>query len=140
VTNNNGFWFWRLDLLALLYYYSHTFELLLNVCMTNLYCTNEFPFITDTRPEYHIEQLTVLCYSVCFYGNVFVNIRCLETGVCVLLPSKLSSTSAVIPTFRPCLPSRCLGMDYSVTMCTMCLTLKKSAFRPHMCLCVSYET
>jgi hypothetical protein len=40
-----------------------------------------------------------------------------ETGVCVTLPSKLTSASAAIPTFRPCLPSRCLAMDYSITMC-----------------------
>jgi hypothetical protein len=38
-----------------------------------------------------------------------------ETGVCVPLPSKLTSASAAIPAFRPCLPSRSLAMDYSVT-------------------------
>jgi hypothetical protein len=37
-----------------------------------------------------------------------------ETGVCVPLPSKLTSASAAIPAFRPCLQSRCLVMDYSV--------------------------
>jgi hypothetical protein len=39
--------------------------------------TNELPFLTATRPEYksHIEQLIVLCYSVCCYGNlVFSNL------------------------------------------------------------------
>jgi hypothetical protein len=40
-----------------------------------------------------------------------------ETGVCVPLPSKLTSASAAIPAFRPCLPSRCLAMDYSITIC-----------------------
>jgi hypothetical protein len=40
-----------------------------------------------------------------------------ETGVCVPLPSKLTAASAAIPAFRPCLPSRCLAMDYSVTIC-----------------------
>jgi hypothetical protein len=32
------------------------------------------------------------------------------------LPSKLTSASAAIPAFRPCLPSRCLAMDYSITI------------------------
>jgi hypothetical protein len=39
-----------------------------------------------------------------------------ETGVCVPLPSKLTSTSAAIPAFKPCLPSRCLAMNYSITI------------------------
>jgi hypothetical protein len=39
-----------------------------------------------------------------------------ETGVCVPLPSKLTSAYAAIPAFRPCLPSRCLVMDYSFTI------------------------
>jgi hypothetical protein len=39
-----------------------------------------------------------------------------ETGVCVPLPSKLTSASATIPAFTPRLPSRCLAMDYSVTV------------------------
>jgi hypothetical protein len=38
-----------------------------------------------------------------------------ETGVCVPLPSKLTSASAAIPAYRPCLPSRCLAVDYFVT-------------------------
>jgi hypothetical protein len=42
-----------------------------------------------------------------------------ETGVCVLLPTILTSTSAAIPAFRPCLSSRCLAMDYS-TRITIC--------------------
>jgi hypothetical protein len=40
-----------------------------------------------------------------------------ETGVCVPLPSKLASASAAIVAFRPCLLSRCLAMDYSLTIC-----------------------
>jgi hypothetical protein len=40
-----------------------------------------------------------------------------ETGVCVPFPSKLTSASAAIPRFRPCLWSRCLAMDYSITVC-----------------------
>jgi hypothetical protein len=39
------------------------------------------------------------------------------TGVCVPLPSKLTSASAVISPFRPCLSSRCLAMNYSITIC-----------------------
>jgi hypothetical protein len=38
-----------------------------------------------------------------------------ETGVSVQLPSKLTCASAAIPAFRPCLPSRCLAMDCSVS-------------------------
>jgi hypothetical protein len=41
----------------------------------------------------------------------------METGICMLLPSKLSSASAAISAFRPCLLSRCLAMDYSITIC-----------------------
>jgi hypothetical protein len=40
-----------------------------------------------------------------------------ETGVCMLLPNKLTSASASIPAFTPCLPSRCLAKDYSITIC-----------------------
>jgi hypothetical protein len=40
-----------------------------------------------------------------------------ETGVWVPLPSKLTSASAAIPAFMPCLPSRCLAMDYSDPLC-----------------------
>jgi hypothetical protein len=40
-----------------------------------------------------------------------------ETGVCVPLPSKLTSASGAVPAFRPCLPSRCLAMDYSIRIC-----------------------
>jgi hypothetical protein len=40
-----------------------------------------------------------------------------ETGVCVPLSSKSTSASAAIPAFRPCLSSRCLAMDYSITIC-----------------------
>jgi uncharacterized membrane protein len=40
-----------------------------------------------------------------------------ETGLCVPLPSKLTSASAAIPAFRLCLPSRCLAMDYSIIIC-----------------------
>jgi hypothetical protein len=32
------------------------------------------------------------------------------------LPSKLTSVSVTIPAFRECLPSRCLAIDYSVTL------------------------
>jgi hypothetical protein len=32
-------------------------------------------------------------------------------------PSKLTSASAAIPVFRPCLPNRCLAMDYSLKIC-----------------------
>jgi hypothetical protein len=39
-----------------------------------------------------------------------------ETGVCVPLPSKLTSASAAIPIFGPCLPSRCLSIDYSLAV------------------------
>jgi hypothetical protein len=39
-----------------------------------------------------------------------------EIGVCVRLPSKLTLDYVDIPAFRPCLPSRCLGMYYSVTV------------------------
>jgi hypothetical protein len=40
-----------------------------------------------------------------------------ETGVCVPLLSKLTSASAAIPTFTPYLSSRCLAVDYSITIC-----------------------
>jgi hypothetical protein len=42
----------------------------------------------------------------------------METGVCVPLPSKLTSASAAIPALRSCLPSRCFVMDYSITICS----------------------
>jgi hypothetical protein len=39
-------------------------------------CTNQLPYISVTRPEYHqVEQLIDLCYSSC-HGNAFVNILC----------------------------------------------------------------
>jgi hypothetical protein len=37
-----------------------------------------------------------------------------ETGAIMPLRSKLT---AAIPAFSPCLPSRCLAMDYSITIC-----------------------
>jgi hypothetical protein len=40
-----------------------------------------------------------------------------ETGVCVPLPSKLTSAFGAVLAFRPCLPIRCLAMDYSITIC-----------------------
>jgi hypothetical protein len=39
-----------------------------------------------------------------------------ETGASDPLPIKLTSASAAIPAFRQCLSSRCLAMDYSVTI------------------------
>jgi hypothetical protein len=38
-----------------------------------------------------------------------------ETGVCVPLPSKLTSASAAIPAVKQWLLSRCLAMYYSIT-------------------------
>jgi hypothetical protein len=43
-----------------------------------------------------------------------------ETGVCVPPPSKLTSASAAIPAFRPCLLTRCLAINYSVTIQLLC--------------------
>jgi hypothetical protein len=50
-------------------------------------------------------------------GMILLIFVAAETGVCVPLPSKLTSASAAIPAFRPCLPSRCLAVDYSFTIC-----------------------
>jgi hypothetical protein len=40
-----------------------------------------------------------------------------ETDVCMPFPGKLTSGSAAIAAFRQRFPSRCLAMDYSITIC-----------------------
>jgi hypothetical protein len=39
-----------------------------------------------------------------------------ETDVCVPLPSKLTPVSAAVQALMQCFPSRCIALDYSVTI------------------------
>jgi hypothetical protein len=68
------------------------------------------------------------CYTVCCHGNLCLATCCLATIRSLLfvaartwLTSRCSvidvSSGSTTPTFRRCLPSRCLVMDYSVTIC-----------------------
>jgi hypothetical protein len=67
--------------------------------------------------SHHVEQLIVLCNSICCHGMSLLIFEASETGICVPWLSKLTSAPAAIPAFRPCLPSRCPAMDYSATVC-----------------------
>jgi hypothetical protein len=54
------------------------------------------------------------CSSVILFvatGMPFLLFVAVETGICVPLSSKLTTTSAAIPALRPCLPSRYLATD-----------------------------
>jgi hypothetical protein len=77
------------------------------------------PFITLRGPNVsqYVQQLIVLCYSVCCHGMALLIFIAAETGVCMPLLSKLTSASDTLPAFKPCLPSRCLAMDYSIKIC-----------------------
>jgi hypothetical protein len=80
--------------------------------------TNELRFITATWPEYKSPCRTVNCPLLfCVVtGMLLLTFVAAETYVWVPLPSKLTSSSADIPAFRPYLLSRCLSMTYSVTI------------------------
>jgi hypothetical protein len=64
---------------------------------------------------HHLEQLIVLCYSVVTGMSLLIFVAA-ETDASEPLPSKSTSASAATPTFRQWLPSRCLAMDYAVTI------------------------
>jgi hypothetical protein len=62
---------------------------------TNLFCPdlstsrmNSFLYLPRSpNISHNVEQLIVLCYSVCFHGNILLIFVAAETGVCVPLPS-----------------------------------------------------
>jgi hypothetical protein len=80
--------------------------------------TNQLHFISATRPYYKSPRLTINCPVILFVvtGMSLLIFVAEETGASEPLPRKLTSASASIPVFRQCLPSRCLAMDYSVTI------------------------
>jgi hypothetical protein len=82
-------------------------------------CRNKFLFTTARRLEYKSPSRTVPLFSVILFVVTGMHLLIFvagETGVSVPLPSKLTSASAAIPAFRPCLSSRCLAMDIHITL------------------------
>jgi hypothetical protein len=54
----------------------------------------------------------------CFYHrNLVLLFVAAETGASSPLPSKFTFSSAAIPNFRQCLPSRCLAYDHIPSQC-----------------------
>jgi hypothetical protein len=96
-------WIYRHFFMVTVNYNSSHNKLLLNdICVTNLFeesrtnlansRMNSLLYLScDPNIRHPVKQLILLCYSVCYHGNVFVNICCRRNRCLHVLPSKLTS-------------------------------------------------
>jgi hypothetical protein len=70
-------------------------------------------------PWPYICSMSLSSVLLCCHGNAFVNIRC-RGNKCLLSRclEGMTSSSAVIPAFRQCFPSRCLADGHIPSQCT----------------------
>jgi hypothetical protein len=89
--------------------------------------TNELSLITSRRPEYRTPPLKVNCPPVSCHANLCLAILYITKTRSLLfvatgtwLSSRYSAmdvrSGSTIPAFRWCLTSRCLVIDYSITL------------------------
>jgi hypothetical protein len=87
-------------------------------------CLKNLDLISQIHSLLYLSRDPNICHPVKQFSSVILFVPtgmsllifvAAETDVCILLPSKLTNTSAAITAYRQYLLSRCLAVDYSVT-------------------------